>query len=86
MTVQYIYSNKKIYVIPNSYTQTYHFGNINIVFTRIIMRIKLLEKHRKITLVFPIQIKVNNISIKKPGMKMTTFGKKEMLWLYYIKN
>lgn len=50
------------------------------------MRIKLLEKHRKITLVFPIQIKVNNISIKKPGMKMTTFGKKEMLWLYYIKN
>lgn len=50
------------------------------------MRIKLLEKHRKITLVFPIQIKINNISIKKTWNGNDSLWKKEMLWLYYIKN
>lgn len=49
------------------------------------MRTKLLEKHRKITLVFPIQIKINNISIKKPGIEMATFGKKRCFGCIILK-
>lgn len=65
--------------IPNIHIyNTSHFVNINIVFTRIIMRKNhLKKKHRKIMLVvFVIQVKIKNINISNPGMEMATFGRK----------
>ena len=80
----HICNNEKIFAnTEHLYIQYKSLCYINIVFTRIIMRIKLLKKkHRKIALVFSIQVKIT-LTFKNLGWKWQPLEERDALVVLY---